>query len=386
MALALLSMASTVSAANYNVNNTTYMNVFTSSGIADTFDLGDGNGSRTFQVGDTFTFLSGVYNSTQIVLDKTVNLIGNGALLTNPTQDFVINILETALYSNITGFNINGYLNVSADNVTLNNNSIKASSKDGIIINSNNVTISNNRISDSAFSGINTAGNNTHIINNTLRYNKAGITSTGNNTTITGNSIYYYNNNSSINSTGADAIITNNKIFRNFLVNNTTYTNIFTSTGIASTFNLDGVDYDFQDGDTFTFLEGLYENVKIILDKPVSLLTNGSVNLTGNNSSNDIIQILNTANNSNVTGFNINGSVNISASNATLNNSTLVSSSRDGILITGHNVTVSGNTLRYANQSGIKSTGDNNTIKYNNIYSSGTDGIHVLGKKRQFRF
>ncbi len=107
------------------------MNVFNTTGINSNFNL---NGtSYTFQEGDTFTFLSGIYTNAQIILDKTVNLISNGAFFTNATTDYnVITILNTALYSNITGFNINGHLNVSADNVTLNNNSINASTRDGI--------------------------------------------------------------------------------------------------------------------------------------------------------------------------------------------------------------------------------------------------------------
>jgi hypothetical protein len=293
--LALFAIASPASAANYTVNNTTYMNVFNTTGINSNFNL---NGTdHTFQDGDTFTFLSGIYTNAQIILDKTINLISNGAFFNNGTTDnYVINILNTALYSNITGFNINGHLNVSADNVTLKNNSINASTRDGIIINSNNVTVFNNRISNSSLSGINTTGNNTKIINNTFVYNlQNGVTSTGNNATITGNTIYCYNN-SSINSTGADAIINNNHIFRNFFVNNTTYTSIFNTTGINSNFNLDGADYTFQDGDTFTFLEGIYSNVKIILDRPVAIIGNGSVNLTSNGAS-DIIHVLNTSNN-----------------------------------------------------------------------------------------
>lgn len=368
MAMALFAIASPASAANYTVNNTNYMNVFNTTGINSNFNL---NGTDyTFQDGDAFTFLSGIYTNVQIILDKTVNLISNGAFFTNETTDYyVINILDTAIYSNITGFNINGSLNVSADNVTLNNNSINASTREGIIINSNNVTLVNNRINNSKLSGINTAGNNTNIINNTFVYNlQNGVTSTGNNTTITGNTIYCYNN-SSINSTGADAIINNNHIFRRFFVNNTTYTNIFNSTGIADTFNLNGTDYTFQDGDTFTFLEGIYENVKIILNKPVAIIANGSVNLTSNGDS-DIIHVLNTANNTNVSGFYINGSLSVDGNNSIIDKNTIVNSSRDGILISASNVTLSNNNIKNSNSSGVKSTGNNVVIRNNHISSS----------------
>ncbi|WP_144011558.1 hypothetical protein [Methanobacterium paludis] len=64
-----------------------------------------------------------------------------------------------------------------------------------------------------------------------------------------------------------------------YTVNNSSYLTIFTPTGIASEFSLDGANYTFEDGDTFTFMDGVYDDVKIILDKPVTLLANGSVNL-----------------------------------------------------------------------------------------------------------
>jgi hypothetical protein len=169
----------------------------------------------------------------------------------------------------------------------------------------------------------------------------------------------------------------------NYNVNNTTYINVFSDSGIITNFNLDGVDYTFEEGDSFTFMEGLYENVKLVLDKPVSILTSGIVNLTSNVAADDVIRVLNSAAGTNITGFNINGSVNIEGDNATINNSNINSSTRNGVLVTANNVKINNNNITGSALSGVNSSGNNTTITNNKVKSSGNDGITTKGNNNQ---
>jgi len=114
-----------------------------------------------------------------------------------------------------------------------------------------------------------------------------------------------------------------------YTVDNTTYMQIFTPTGVSENFTLNGTDYTLQDGDTITFLEGIYENVNIFINRAINLVASGIVQLNG---------FIDVSSSANITGFSVNGSIELNGNKSFLNMTNITGT----LVVNGNSCAVNG--------------------------------------------
>src|SRR5690606_19729279 len=99
-----------------------------------------------------------------------------------------------------------------------------------------------------------------------------------------------------------------------YVVDNTTYLQVVTPGGVQGTFTLPGTEHTLEDGHTFTFLEGIYDTVNMVINRTISLVASGTVQLNG---------VIDAIAPSSITGFSVNGTVNLRGNGCNLSSTNI---------------------------------------------------------------
>lgn len=138
-----------------------------------------------------------------------------------------------------------------------------------------------------------------------------------------------------------------------------------------------------KDGDTLTFIGKYYENLSLIINKSLNIITNVNTTVTGDTSGQPVFLVVGRGSKwTNITGFKIksvNDGIYVkNASNVTISKNTVTSTKGTGIKVSGSTgATVKKNTVT-SSQTGVSvENSKNSTIDNNNVKNSVNNGVEI---------